>query len=245
MALGTTLAGLLVMLRAEARLSQSVAAGINNDLTLRTLLARHQDNLWLARDWKHLEVSRDIETQGGTRLYTWPSDLSFDRAVVAKVKWSGQWMDLSFGINEPDYNEMDPDLGTEQDPARRWDFAEGDKMEMWPTPATDGTIVRLVGTKALPPLVADGDTAILDDRLIVLFAAAELLALQKAPDAQAKLSAANMRLLALSGRQAKRKVHSMLAGQRRGFGHGGGTELRVINGRGSAVTWDGSGLWGE
>ena len=244
MALGTNLAALLVMLRAEARLTQSVAAGLNADPTHRTMLARVQDDLWLARDWKHLQVSRDLSTQAGVRYYAWPADLAYDRAVTARVKWSQLWIDLAPGITEAHYNEIDPDLLVVQDPTRAWDLAEGNMLELWPIPATDGISIRLTGTKALPPLVADSDTAVLDDRLIVMFAAAELLALQKAPDAPAKLAAARTRLLALAGNDSKSKVVSMLSGQRRGFGGDVRSTLTVTQGRGS-MTWDGGGRWAE
>jgi hypothetical protein len=46
-------------------------------------------------------------------------------------------------------------------------------------------------------MVSDSDRADLDDRLIVLFAAAEILAKQKSPDAKNKLDMANARLLRL------------------------------------------------
>lgn len=246
MALGANLAGLLGMLRAEARLTQNVGAGLNADITHRVLLARHQDDLWMLEGWKHLEVSRDITTDAGVRLYTWPVDLAFDRAVSVKAKWSSLWIDLSGGIDERHYNEVDPEQDSRQDPVRAWDLAEGNVLELWPLPASTGTMVRLTGTKALPPLVADSDVAIMDDRLIVLYAAAELLALQKAPDAPAKLAAANRRLLALRGNMNKNKVRSFLAGQGRGFGGvRPSSELRIIGGRGSIGAWDGPVEWAE
>ena len=128
MAVGTNLAALLVMLRAEARLTQSVAAGLNADPSHRVLLARWQDDLWLSRDWKHLQIDRDVTTAAGTRYYAWPTDLSFERAVTAQTKWSGQWRQLADGITEANYNELDPELGISQDPPRSWDLAEGNML---------------------------------------------------------------------------------------------------------------------
>jgi hypothetical protein len=242
MALGTNLATLLGMLRAEARLTQSVAAGLNADQTHRVLLARHQDDLWTNFDWKHLLVDRDVVMQSGVRLYAFPADLSYDRTHRAQVKWGYQWRDLTDGVDESHYNQIDPDLGATQDPPMAWDLREGNVLEVWPTPATDGTVLRLTGTLALPPLVADSDTAILDDRLIVLLAAAEILAVQKAPDAQAKQTAAQRRLLALRGNASKMRRASFLNGQRRGFGGAVGSRMEVVKGRGS-ITWDSGGTW--
>jgi hypothetical protein len=55
----------------------------------------------------------------------------------------------------------------------------------------------MFGTKILDDLIQESDVAELDDRLIVLFAAAELLARQKSNDAKIKLSQAERRLMML------------------------------------------------
>lgn len=240
MAYGTSLAELLVKTRAEARHSANAGAGLNSDATLRQMLSRIQETEYLERDWRHMRVRRDISTVADERIYDWPADLAFDRATHAWVQWGNEWRLLSPGIDESHYNHLAP--GVKQDPPRQWDRTEDNKIELWPTPATAMTF-RLCGIKSLSPLVADGDTADLDDVLLYLLAAAELLALQKAPDAGAKLTAANRRRNALIGSGDKKRSYSFLSGQMRGFGGRVGSRLHVVNGQGS-ITWDGSAVWG-
>ena len=70
--------------------------------------------------------------------------------------------------------------------------------------ATTGSgTLRLRGVKTLSALVALDDTADLDDQLVVLFSAAELLARQKSGDAQLKLAQANAHFQRLKARLSK------------------------------------------
>ena len=69
--------------------------------------------------------------------------------------------------------------------------------------ATGEGTLRLKGVKNLNPLTAKTHTADLDDQLIVLFAAGELLARQKAPDAQMKMGQAQSHYQKIKGRLSK------------------------------------------
>ena len=69
---------------------------------------------------------------------------------------------------------------------------ENNQIEVFPVPANnsqaDGTdSVRIHGIRNLSPLVAESDLADLDDQLIVLFAASEILARQTQADANKNL----------------------------------------------------------
>jgi hypothetical protein len=75
--------------------------------------------------------------------------------------------------------------------------------------------LQFIGKRKLGNLVANEDTADLDDRLIVLFAAAEILANQKSEDAQAKLSLANERYARLKGRSKGGSRDAILGGGKR------------------------------
>jgi hypothetical protein len=61
-------------------------------------------------------------------------------------------------------------------------------------------------------MVNDSDVAMLDDNLIVLFAAAEMLARAKSDDAQGKMSAANELFTKLKGSGIKNDVFVMGGG---------------------------------
>ena len=92
-------------------------------------------------------------------------------------------------------------------------------------PSSNGQKIRFKALKKLDPLVAVTDTAELDDNLIVLFAAAEVLARTKAADAQAKLAQANTHYARLKGKGVKydRFIY--------GGGLDRGERLRIIGGR--------------
>lgn len=209
MARNVSLARLLVMLRAEARYAQTVGAGMTVDQTLRQALSRTQEQLWLDFDWKHLEVDRDVVTIAGEWLYDFPADLDQERVKKVETKWGGLWSELTYGIGEGQYNQFDTEAGARTDPQWRWRLRETGQAELWPAPAASGNTIRFKGIRTLRPLVADSDVCDLDDNLIVLFAAAELLTAQKAPDANIKGTAAARRLAALRGFGTRGKSYNM------------------------------------
>jgi len=69
--------------------------------------------------------------------------------------------------------------------------------------------MRFRCVKALPPLVADTDTCILDPNLLILTVAAEMLARSRSEDAQLKLSLANNHYQRLKGRLQKTRMFEM------------------------------------
>ncbi|WPZ36706.1 hypothetical protein T8K17_11225 [Thalassobaculum sp. OXR-137] len=83
--------------------------------------------------------------------------------------------------------------GTSQeraDPPQRWDIKDagsGPQIEIWPVPASNGSVLQISGERALRPLVADTDICTLDSDLIVLHAA---VGLTKDKDRKAELTTA-------------------------------------------------------
>jgi hypothetical protein len=76
------------------------------------------------------------------------------------------------------------------DPVQRWQIIDVDGtpyLEVWPVPASS-YYMRLVGIRNLNPLVADADRADLDDSLIVLWSAAEVLAGKSGGEAKVRLA---------------------------------------------------------
>ncbi len=83
---------------------------------------------------------------------------------------------------------------------------EDDRIELWPVPDQDARTgvgddgsIKVVGIRNLRPFRDETDVCDLDDRLIVLYAAAELLAAAGAKDAQLKLQQAAARYAKLKG----------------------------------------------
>lgn len=202
MARKTQLLALVAQLRAETGRNQSVAVGVSELDNLKEMLRRVQEQLYDDYPWPHLRVQRTVDLVQSGRYYDFPTDLNMDRIERVALKYSGQYVDIERGIEFQDYTIYDSNADTpaENTPARKWDirFTDTDEqLEIWPIPASDDQTLYLFGTKNLAPLIEESDRAELDDRLIVLFAAAEMLARQGSKDAKAKLEQAQGRLQTL------------------------------------------------
>lgn len=198
---GKQLQELVAQLRAETGRNQSVAVGTSEVDNLKVQLARTQEILYDDYDWPFLEVERSINLQAGQRFYDFPLDLNYDRLNAVKFKYGTVYTDVCRGINFDDYSKYDSNAGVRSSPLIKWDVRNTgtiEQLEAWPIPNDEGTL-HFFGTKKLARFTQDEDRADLDDRLIVLFTAAEMLAKQKSPDAKMKSDMANARLLKLRG----------------------------------------------
>lgn len=100
-------------------------------------------------------------------------------------------------------------------PAPTYGTSEATVMEIWPIPVSP-QIVRFTCQRNLNPLISDTDTADLDDILLTLFVAAEMLERRKQSDAQLKLSMANAQLTAVRSNYPRRTRKVKLNGWRDG-----------------------------
>lgn len=196
MARGRTLSKLLNDLRAECGLSLNPAHNAGQRDVQVHQLQRMQD--WLYEDfaWPHLRVERAIELQVGQRRYSLPPDLNLERIEQIQYRANGVWCRLAAGIDPQHFAVFDSDAGQTSWPVQRWRIWEDDQIELWPVPdqAFDaGTLegaLKVIGTRKLRPFVDDNDTADLDDRLLVLYASAEVLAAAGSKTAALKLQQA-------------------------------------------------------
>lgn len=108
---------------------------------------------------------------------------------------------------------LDNSLGTQQPPTNS--NAEATVMEIWPIPVSAQT-VRFTMQRLLNPLIADTDTADLDDIMLTLFVAAEMLQRRKQEDAQLKLTMANAQLYSVRANYPRRTRKVLLNGRREG-----------------------------
>lgn len=205
MARGTTLSALVTQLRAEIGQSTSSSVGQEFLPRLQEVLRRTQETLYDDYDWPFLFVrDADKAIVAGSRFYDFPTAVNPDRVQTVSVYWGNQWIPVGFGIDSKrEYNMYNPTLNQRNDPVLKWDwYADGATLqfEVWPVPASNVT-VRFTGVRPLGALVQDGDAATLDDRLIVLYSAAELRQGQRDADMKLKLAAA--RLARLKGNSVK------------------------------------------
>lgn len=205
MARNSTLEKLLTDLRLEARLSSSPALNVQDRERQIQLLQREQFRLWEDFAWPHLRVERFIPVQAGQRFYdpaamqneagAAKTDMRMDRIEKIDIKYDGVWQPLSNGITPAHYAAHDSALDQRSSPARAWRIYEDEQIEIWPVPDVDAGAqqegyLRVTGIRNLRPLVNVADRADLDDSLIVLYAAGNILAGQNSPDAQLKMEAA-------------------------------------------------------
>jgi len=181
-------------------LDSSVSPG--GDSVMNQQLANQQNWLATEYDWPFLEIRNDLQLQPNVRYYNLPVNggnpiFELERPIKAECLWSNLWTPVELGITIYDYNTINPDIGQTMAPAVKWQLynvaGAGTQFEVWPVPSMAMTL-RLTGQQILTPLVQDTDTAMLDDMLIVLFTAAQLLARYRQSDAQAMAARAKSRL---------------------------------------------------
>ena len=211
MARGTTLGELIDQVRLESRLDPNPALSQSKVPSIIQMIRRTQERLYDDFDWPFLQISRDVPVQAGQRYYDVPDDMNLERIQRIHYKWSDIWRKVDRGICEDNYNAIDSEAGERQDPVQRWDVSDtgsGEQIELWPVPTVNGNLLRFTGIKKLPRLVGMSDVAVLDDQMIVLYVAAEMLGGAKNQEGQVKLSLANARTKKLQGRVVKTRDNS-------------------------------------
>lgn len=229
MPVGVTLANLRRDLRAETGQSLNMAQGVQSQATQDNQLDRQQRELWDAYDWPHLAYWVNVPASQSQSLYDYPQSMPFDQ--VNRIYWQAinttKWRELAYGIRAFDPLPGTPQTGT---PMRWGNVASVDsttnltnpigQVEILPKPSTNGTL-RFEGSAPCNPLVADDDICVLDSKVIVLFAAAEILATQKVEAAQLKLLKAQTYLRRLLANQGADKRHNYNMGGSRRFSRTG------------------------
>lgn len=217
---GVTLLALLDQYKAEAKLSQNVAHGLNALDAQKYLLRRVQEELYTQHDWPNMLIDRDITINIGQKLYNYPVDIAFEYINDIWVKNASIWCPLRYGISPDDLNVYGADEGTFRTfPPLKWQHnADGAQLEIWPVP-DQTSVMRIRGRKRLAPLIADTDVCTLDSTLIVLYAAAETRAEIRAEDAPLKLQKAQAHFNALRRRMGGNKRETIILGGGPGRAH--------------------------
>lgn len=217
---GKTLDALLDDFRAEIRLSLNPAHNVQLREVQIKRIQQAQDWLWSDYDWPQLKARKTYPINAGQRLYDVSADFDIDRIQKIAIRANNEWLPVFPGIDDEAYAVFDSDLDQRSWPPRRWQIAEDEQIEFWPIPDQNGSAVnnasfQVTGIRKLNPLIADSDRADLDDRLIVLYAAAEHLAAAGAKDAPLKLDKANKRMARLRGGMTKVRSFQMFGVGRR------------------------------
>jgi len=195
MATGTALSTLVTMLKGEIGASTTIGTG--TDAELKVLLSNKQKFLAALRDWDSLRLQATVGLLAGARYATKPA-INFNRPFKVEAKINDFWTQVAYGIGADEMNIYDSDVLETADPIQAWQHYGLTQFEVWPIPATAQNI-RFIGQMNLGALVsttAPEDTCTLDDLMLVLFTAADILADANSPGAQRK--AANAQTLAAS-----------------------------------------------
>lgn len=226
MAVGTQFLTLYTDLRAEVRRSTTVSVGVDDLANLKRVVNHVYRTLYTDHEWPHLrKVFTKIPMAAGQRYYDFPADLEPDRVTEA-VAWSNNIAyPIERGIGFDEYGVLDPELNERQDPPQCWDnrfTGTSTQIEIWPLPATAYHSIQFKGYIKLGKLVNDTDKCWLDDELVLLFSAAEVLKADDADDADSKLQLAQ-------GYLQRLKANSKGAGKRYQLGLGSSPSRLPIN----------------
>lgn len=205
MARGTQLLQLVQMVRDETGRAESVAVGIDDLPQIKSILRRVQAQYYDDNDWSFLRTVFDrIPLQAGLRYYDMPALLNVDRIESVAVWDGGIPRPLTRGIGFNEYAVYDSESDVRADPALRWDVrwtGTKEQIEVWPVPASNNLSLQFIGIRKPRALVANADVADLDDFMLSLRAAAELLP-KGSELAAVKLKAATERFLRVKGQSA-------------------------------------------
>lgn len=198
MARGTQLLQLVEDLREEVGRATSVAVG-NSDLPgLKQKLRRTQELLYDDYDWPFLrQIFPAKYLLAGERYYDFPTGLNLERVESVELWYSNMPRPIERGITAREYAIYNPEDDARSEPAMAWDVrwtGTKEQIEIWPLPVSNAQYLQFTGIRTLRPLIADSDVADLDDQVIVLFCAAEILARQGAKNAPMVLKLAQARL---------------------------------------------------
>ncbi|MGZ5923514.1 MAG: phage adaptor protein [Rhizomicrobium sp.] len=189
---------LLAKLRDELSISSDPAIGSAATPNLKQVLSRVYETLYDAHDWTHLrQIFPRLTLNAGERYYDFPENMDFDNLEEVKVWWGGQPHTITRGIDFEHYAAVSSDDDQRSDPVERWDVrlvGNKEMIEVWPIPSGTGQALQFKGKTKFAPLINDADLCLLDDQLVVLYAAAELAPPKKRTEISAKLNAAQARL---------------------------------------------------
>ena len=209
MARGTLVSTLLSMLKAECGMSLDATASAK-DAALIQLLSNKQLFLSAEYSWPYLKHKWNVDCAVNARYLDIPTQddrgenvtINFERPVITEVRFGNIWIPVEYGINAEQYSAIDPELGKTNSPIRNWQFStnpnessNANQFEIWPMAATVQTF-RFTGQRVLNALAATTDRADLDDLLIVLYTAADLVGPKQTAT---KVAAAQARLRQVRG----------------------------------------------
>lgn len=214
---GRTFAQLIEAVRLETGRSASTTLGQNEEPAIKQRINRVYEWFWFEYNWNHLKImDGDVATSAGVFKINPPATIDLERLEKVASRYGDIWHPMERGIATELYNALDSENDERSEPVERYDIqwtGSAPQVVLWPRPSVDTTI-RFQGYKAFARLVNTSDVCLLDDVLIYLHVAAELLAKAEDPGAEAVARAARRRFNVLKhGLSKNRNSKFSLAGQ--------------------------------
>jgi hypothetical protein len=180
MARRTQFGQLVTQLRNEVgRSNVAGASGVADYGMLKQVLNRHYEALYLDYDWPHLRFTTPLTPlSAGDAFKDIPSGMDYERIEDLKVWTNGRPIPTTRGIEISDYAIFSTPSGDRSSPVQKWDIrftGTVEQFEFWPMPDDNAQSFQVIGFKKFARLIADADLCLLDDNLVVGFAAAEVL----------------------------------------------------------------------
>lgn len=226
--IGNTLGQIVEMVRSEARQSTNTSRGTDNLDNIKQLIKRHYQMLLDEFDWQHLTIKRHHAVKDllpNSQFYDFPEMLNTDRIENVWVYHGNMWLKLDYGIDYDELNCHDSDMGESSTHPLRWDYYGHDQFEVWPMPTGVGVKVAFEGQRKVEPLINNNSKVYLDDIMISLFVASEILAANNQKDAKIKNDKAEGRRLQM---RSGKGSHKRIAVGRGEVGNGGVYHPREI-----------------
>jgi len=200
---GSQFLTMINMLRDELRRSTDPAVSSSDIDSLKRVLNRTYEFLYTDYDWPILrEVFPSDEMLAGEFLYDL-HDIDPERIEHVALWHNAAACPLERGIGFDEYSLYDTEDGERSSPVQRWDLRLVNntvQYEVWPIPDGTKMYVQIIGWRKFNRLVNDIDVCLLDDNLVVAFAAAEMLTAQGSADAESKQRSAQAMYVRLRGR---------------------------------------------
>src|SRR5262245_419381 len=230
MPVGVALIDLRRDLRAETGQSLNPAQGVQSQASQDIQLDRQQKELWDAYQWPHLRYWIDKTVNANQSILDYPTEMPFDQINRIFISdGASNWQTIDYGLHAydivPNASPGNPLRWANQVTVTGGKTDPVGKILLVPTPASAITL-RFEGQAPCNPLVDDADRCVLDSKAIVLFAAAEILAVQKVEAAAMKLTKAQNYLRRLLQNQGADKRASYNMGGNHRIDHFGGRANR-------------------
>lgn len=218
-------------LKDEIGQATSVGLGVDYLQKLKRDINRAYRSLYDDFDWPHLKTEDVKDLAAGQRYYDFPS--KFELGGIASVVpfYNGQFHTaLTRGIGTSEYATFDSYADVRSDPVMRWDtYFDGSttQFQVWPIPASNEQKLYFFGIRKIDRLVNDDDLCLLDDEMVVLFAAIRILKRQDSADAKEALAEAQARFARMRARSGPSRTIRMGMGEQENKWQSGKVVLSV------------------